>query len=76
MTSMEATTLTLRQLIHQIASLLGAVLIGKFVPFLGFLDYQTKASMRKWKVLFDDFMERIITDRQKDSMQVAGEESV
>ena len=54
-----------RQRIHELADLLAAPLIGEFLPSLGFLDYKTKTSMKKWYSWFDGFMEQIIAEREE-----------
>ena len=54
--------------LHEFEKLLGAPLISEFSPFLELLDYNTKASMKKWKSWFEDFMECIINEREKDPL--------
>ena len=64
------THLSLSSLIHGLTDLLGAPLVSEFLPFLGFLDYKTKAAMRKWKSGFDSFMDGVISEREKDPVVV------
>ena len=54
--------------LHEFEQLVGAPLISEFSPFLLLLDYNTKASMKKWKSWFDDFMEHIINEWEKDPL--------
>ena len=54
-----------RQRIHELGELLAVPLIGEFLPSLGFLDYDTKASMKKWHSWLDDFTEQIIAEREE-----------
>ena len=54
-----------RQRIEELGELLAAPLIGEFLPSLGFLDYSTKASMKKWHSWFDDFTEQFIAEREE-----------
>ena len=62
------THLSLSSLIHGLTDLLGAPLVSEFLPFLGFLDYKTKAAMRNWNSRFDSFMDHVISEREKDAV--------
>ena len=69
-----ATHVSLSSLIDGLADLLGAPLVGEFLPILGFLDYNTKAAMRNWNARFDTFMDHVISEREKDPV-VVGKDS-
>ena len=69
-----ATHVSLSSLIHGLTDLLGAPLVGEFLPILGFLDYNTKAAMRNWNARFDTFMDHVISEREKDPV-VVGKDS-
>ena len=58
-------TLICRQRIEELGELLAAPLMSEFLPSLGFLDYDTKASMKKWHSWFDDFTEQFIAEREE-----------
>ena len=48
--------------------------MSEYLPFLGFLDYNTKAAMRNWNARFDTFMDHVISEREKDPV-VIGKDS-
>ena len=60
--------------LHEFEKLVGAPLISEFSPVLRLLDYNTKASMKKWKSWFDDSMERIIKEREEKDPPPLGKE--
>ena len=44
--------------------------MSEYLPFLGFLDYNTKAAMRNRNAGFESFMDHVISEREKDTVVV------
>ena len=65
-TTSSCSQINLVDLTRQLQKLYPTPLIGDSVPFLGFMDYKSKESMRKWKCSFDALMGHIIAEREKD----------
>ena len=61
-----ASSLTFAQLMQEANHLFGTPMIADFVPWLGFLDYKAKASMKKWKSSYDAVMDHILAERIQD----------
>ena len=61
-----SSSLTFAQLMQEANRLFGTPMIADFVPWLGFLDYKAKASMKKWKSSYDAVMDHILAERIQD----------
>ena len=56
---------TLSQLMQELTHLFLTPMVGDFVPWLGFMDYKVKASMKKWRSSFIALMNHIINERKR-----------
>ena len=63
--SSSTTSLTFIQLLQEGNRLFGTPMIADFVPWLGFLDYKAKASMKKWKCSYDAVVDHILAERKQ-----------
>ena len=61
-------SLTFAQLMQEGNHLFGTPMIADFVPWLGFLDFKAKASMKKWKSSYDAVMDHIVDERKQISI--------
>ena len=67
--SSSTTSLTFIQLLQEGNRLFGTPMIADFVPWLGFLDYKAKASMKKWKRSYDAVVDHILAERKQINIQ-------
>ena len=65
-----SSSLTFAQLMQEANHLFGTPMIADFVPWLGFLDYNAKASMKKWKRSYDAVIDHILAERIQDDDDV------
>ena len=52
------------QLVQELTNLLLTPMVSDFVPWLGFMDYKVKASMKKWRSSFSVIVDHILTQHQ------------
>ena len=68
----KSTTIHLGEIVREGNLLLGASLIGDFIPSLRFLDYTTKCAMDRWLCSFDAILEAVLSKRVAEEATAPG----